>query len=146
MAYFELALALSPNRELRSLTPMGVPDHCDPASLRAGRLREDYDPVTRSLLPGALAQFYEGRGFEAVDSPDHLSTMLAFMAQLAALGQSEDVVRAQLRFLNVHLVPTLTAAIRAVRCAEARRVLRRALRLALLDGRRLMKVLITGPP
>lgn len=146
LAYFELALSLSPKRELRSLTSMGVPEDCGVEILTAERLRTDYDPVTRSLLPSTLAQFYDRYGFEAVETPDHLSTMLAFMAQLAALEQSEEVVKAELRFLNVHLVPTLIAAIRTAGCAKARRVLRLALKLALRDKKRLKEALVTVIP
>jgi hypothetical protein len=53
---------------------------CDVSSLKASVLRKDYDEVTRSLLGKALDEFYKNYGFEARGEPDHLITMLAFMA------------------------------------------------------------------
>jgi len=80
-------------------------DNCDVKELKASKLRRDYDAVTRSLLPKALAEFYNNYGFEAREEPDHLVTMLAFMAQLAR-DESQESLKAQLRFLNSHLIPT----------------------------------------
>jgi hypothetical protein len=53
---------------------------CDVSSLKASVLRKDYDEVTRSLLGKALDEFYKNYGFETRGEPDHLITMLAFMA------------------------------------------------------------------
>lgn len=83
-------------------------DNCDVKSLRASMLRRDYDPVTRSLLPRAIAQFYEESGFEASEEPDSLVAMFSFMAQLAREGVN---LKIQHRFLRAHLIPTLRYAV-----------------------------------
>jgi len=77
---------------------------CDVSSLKASVLRRDYDEVTRSLLGKALDEFYKNYGFEARGEPDHLITMLSFMAHLAR-DYSRDSLKIQHRFLNVHLLP-----------------------------------------
>lgn len=77
---------------------------CDVSSLKASVLRKDYDEVTRSLLGKALDEFYKNYGFEAKGEPDHLITMLAFMAHLAR-DYSGESLKIQHRFLNVHLIP-----------------------------------------
>ena len=77
---------------------------CDVSSLKASVLRKDYDEVTRSLLGKALDEFYKNYGFEAKGEPDHLITMLAFMAHLARDYSSESL-KIQHRFLNVHPTP-----------------------------------------
>ena len=83
---------------------------CDRRILKASILRVDYDPVTRSLLPRAIAEFYENTGFEAVEEPDSLVTMLTFIAQLARQDSIESL-KIQHRFLRVHLIPTLAHAV-----------------------------------
>ncbi len=83
---------------------------CDLKSLKASSVRMDYDPVTRSLLPKAISQFYQEAGFEALEEPDSLVTMFAFMAQLARQG-GIDSLKIQHRFLRVHLIPTLAYAV-----------------------------------
>ncbi len=85
-------------------------EECDVEALKASLLRVDYDPVTRSLLPKAIAEFYEEAGFEALEYPDSLVTMLAFMAQLAKQDDMESLKK-QHRFLRVHLIPTLAQAV-----------------------------------
>ncbi len=81
-------------------------EECDKKALKASVLRLDYDPVTRSLLPRAISEFYERAGFEALDEPDSLITMLAFMAQMARQDCMESI-KIQHRFLRTHLIPTL---------------------------------------
>ncbi|MFN3384758.1 MAG: hypothetical protein ACK401_07675 [Archaeoglobaceae archaeon] len=83
---------------------------CNKRDLKASVLREDYDPVTRSLLPKAISEFYERAGFEALDEPDSLVTMLAFMAQMARQDCMESI-KIQHRFLRTHLIPTLSHAV-----------------------------------
>ncbi|MEM0439239.1 MAG: hypothetical protein QXX84_05195 [Sulfolobales archaeon] len=61
-------------------------------------------------LPRAIAEFYENTGFEAVEEPDSLVTMLTFIAQLARQDSIEPL-KIQHRFLRVHLIPTLTHAV-----------------------------------
>ncbi|MEM4535297.1 MAG: hypothetical protein QW764_04585 [Desulfurococcaceae archaeon] len=85
-------------------------EKCDKKILKASNLRVDYDPVTRSLLPRALSEFYEKNGFEALEEPDSLVTMLAFIAQLARQNNIESL-KTQHRFLRVHLIPTLAHAV-----------------------------------
>jgi len=98
-----LSLVLNLLGKMRNLFTL---DNCDVKELRASKLRKDYDAVTRSLLPRALAEFYNNYGFETREEADHLVTMLAFMAQLAR-DESQESLKAQLRFLNSHLIPTV---------------------------------------
>jgi len=98
-----LSLVLNLLGKMRNLFTL---DNCDVKELKASKLRKDYDAVTRSLLPRALAEFYNNYGFEAREEPDHLVTMLAFMVQLAR-DESQESLKAQLRFLNSHLIPTV---------------------------------------
>jgi len=98
-----LSLVLNMLGKMRNLFTL---DNCDVKELKASKLRKDYDAVTRSLLPRALAEFYNNYGFEAREEPDHLVTMLAFMAQLAR-NESRESLKAQSRFLNSHLIPTV---------------------------------------
>ena len=90
---------------------------CDRRDLKASLLRVDYDPVTRSLLPRAIAELYENTGFEALEEPDSLVTMLAFIAQLAKQGDIESL-KIQHRFLRTHLIPTLARAVEKCRGLE----------------------------
>nr|WP_262373911.1 molecular chaperone TorD family protein [Pyrobaculum arsenaticum] len=91
--------------------------NCDVSEIGASLLREDLDPVTRSLLPKAIAQFYENYGYEVAGEPDSLLAMTAFMAQLAKTP-TEESLKAQLRFLNTHLLPTLRYALQ--KCPDLR--------------------------
>lgn len=111
---------------------------CDVGALKASLLRVDYDPVTRSLLPKAITEFYEEAGFEALEEPDSLVTMLAFMAQLA---KNEDVesIKRQHRFLRVHLIPTLA---RAVEICEG---LKQFLEIIIEDAESIKQELIAEP-
>jgi len=104
-----LSLVLNLLGKMRNLFTL---DNCDVNELKASKLRKDYDAVTRSLLPRALAEFYNNYGFEAREEPDHLVTMLAFMAQLAR-DESQESLKAQLRFLNSHLIPTVKYGVEA---------------------------------
>lgn len=88
----------------------GSIEECNVKALKASLLRRDYDPVTRSLLSKAIASFYEQAGFEAIEDPDSLITMMAFMAQLAKQNNF-DSLKVQHRFLRTHLIPTLSYAV-----------------------------------
>ena len=117
--YLAMSLALLGVREgVEFSRELGADlEGCDRRTLRASILRVDYDPVTRSLLPRAIAEFYENAGFEAVEEPDSLVTMLAFIAQLAKQDSIESL-KIQHRFLRVHLIPTLTRAVEKCRGLE----------------------------
>lgn len=110
--YLAMTLALMDVEEgLRFSKEVGANlEGCDKGSLRASLLRVDYDPVTRSLLPKVIAEFYENSGFESLGDSDSLVTMLAFIAQLAR-HESMESLKIQHRFLRVHLIPTLTRAV-----------------------------------
>ncbi|MEM1605279.1 MAG: molecular chaperone TorD family protein [Fervidicoccaceae archaeon] len=79
---------------------------CDLSALKASFLRKDYDEVTRSFLSRAINEFYENYGYEAKWEPDHIATMLGFMAHLAK-DYSKDSLKIQHRFLSVHVLPLL---------------------------------------
>ncbi len=119
-----------PPREL-GLEELG----CDVSKILASEVRRDLDPVTRSLLPKAIAQFYENYGYEAAEAPDGLVTMVAFMAQLAR-NPAPDSLKAQLRFLNTHLLPTLKYA------AELCPALQHLYELLLEDAKMIKSILI----
>ncbi len=110
LLYLGIALALLNVEEVFAREIDLDISNCDVKSLRASELRVDYDPVTRSLLPKALAQFYEEAGFEALEEPDSLVAMFSFMAQLARRNEPDDL-KIQHRFLKVHLIPTLKYAV-----------------------------------
>ncbi|AFA40048.1 Uncharacterized protein conserved in archaea [Pyrobaculum oguniense TE7] len=113
--YLALFLILRGDVEPRKLGLGAI--NCDVSEIRASLLREDLDPVTRSLLPKAIAQFYENYGYEVAGEPDSLLAMTAFMAQLAKMP-TEESLKAQLRFLNTHLLPTLRYALQ--KCPDLR--------------------------
>lgn len=96
---------------------------CDTNSLKASNLRVDLDPVTRGLIRGAIREFYDNYGYITMSDPDSLVTMLAFMAQLSKRRDREALL-AQIRFLNVHLIPLIKKAIELGICPQLKEVLR----------------------
>ena len=84
---------------------------------RAGVCRTDLNPAARASLPNHLAAFYNMAGYSTDEPADSILTMTAFAARLAIDtytahikddGSAERLERLLHRFLNTHLIPTLT--------------------------------------
>lgn len=119
--YLAMALALLNTEEAIVFSKeLGMTlEGCDRDTLKASILRVDKDPLTRELLPKTIAMFYERAGYEALQDPDDLSTMFAFMAQLAR-QENTEALKVQHRFLRTHLIPTLKYAVE--RCSGLRKL------------------------
>ncbi|MEM0491259.1 MAG: molecular chaperone TorD family protein [Acidilobaceae archaeon] len=122
--YLALSLFLLGFPEAKNVSyELGIDiSECKLEDLKASKLRLDYDAASRSLLPKAVSDFYERYGFKAQNDADSLVAMLAFMAQLSR-DKSLESIKAQVRFLNVHLIPLLKMAIELNVCPQLIKIL-----------------------
>ncbi len=125
-----LASQMNLDEALRALSMLGGVDASvfrDIARLLEASARDyrvDLDPVSRSLIPKVIEEFYERTGY-VIDYEDKgsLKAMIAFMAKLVEdelrymeIGDHEkarELRVVQLRFLNTHVKPLLEGIISA---------------------------------